>query len=102
MKAISLASSLVIGLTLSTGAYALEVDPQLPLYKPVPVGSALIKSVGSDTMGDLMRNWANEFTKLNPDVKIEIDSSGSGTAPRALLEGASQIGAMSRPMRSEE
>ena len=53
-------------------------------------------------MGDLMQNWASEFTKLNPDVKVEIDSKGSGTAPRALLEGASQIGPMSRPMRSEE
>ncbi len=102
MKPIGLAACLVIGLTLSTTARALDVDPQLPAYQPVPVGSAVIKSVGSDTMGDLMRNWANEFTKLNPDVKIEIDSRGSGTAPPALLEGASQIGAMSRPMRSEE
>ncbi len=102
MKTIGLASCFVIGLALSTAAHALDVDPQLPAYQPVPVGSAVIKSVGSDTMGDLMRNWANEFTKLNPDVKIEIDSRGSGTAPPALLEGASQIGAISRPMRSEE
>lgn len=102
MKTIGLASCLVIGLALSTAAHGLEVDPQLPAYRPVPVGSAAIKSVGSDTMGDLMRNWANEFTRLNPEVKIEIDSTGSGTAPTALLEGASQIGAMSRPMRSEE
>ena len=88
MKTIGLASCLVIGLALSTAAHGLEVDPQLPAYKPVPVGSAAIKSVGSDTMGDLMRNWANEFTRLNPEVKIEIDSTGSGTAPTALLEGA--------------
>lgn len=102
MKTLGLASCFVVGLALSTAAYALDVDPQLPPYQPVPVGSAIIKSVGSDTMGDLMRNWANGFTKLNPDVKIEIDSRGSGTAPPALLEGASQIGPMSRPMRSEE
>jgi phosphate transport system substrate-binding protein len=102
MKAITILTSIIIGLTLSTGARALDVDPQLPAYKPVPVGSALIKSVGSDTMGDLMRNWAGEFTKLNPDVNVEIDSRGSGTAPPALLDGVSQIGPMSRPMRSEE
>ena len=102
MKAISLASSLVIGLTLAAAAHALDVDPQLPAYLPVPVGSALIKSVGSDTLGDLMRGWAGEFTKLNPNVKIEVDSQGSATAPPALLEGVSQIGPMSRPMRSEE
>jgi phosphate transport system substrate-binding protein len=49
-----------------------------------------------------MRNWADQFTKLNPAVKIEVESKGSGTAPSALLEGVSQLGPMSRPMRSEE
>ena len=69
MKTIGLASCFVIGLALSTAAHALDVDPQLPPYQPVPVGSSVIKSVGSDTMGDLMRNWANGFAKLNPDVR---------------------------------
>ena len=53
-------------------------------------------------MGDLMRNWAAQFTKLNPAVKIEVESKGSSTAPPALIDGASQLGAMSRSMRSEE
>jgi len=102
MKAISLASSVIIGMTLATGAHALDVDPQLPAYEPVPIGAALIKSVGSDTLGDLMRNWADEFAKLNPNVKIEVNSQGSATAPPALLDGVSQIGPMSRPMGSKE
>jgi phosphate transport system substrate-binding protein len=101
MKELTIVSSLIIGL-LSTGAGALDVDPQLPPYKPAPVGSAQIKSVGSDTLGDLMRSWAQEFTKQNPNVKIEVDSQGSSTAPPALLDGISQIGPMSRPMQSEE
>ena len=49
-----------------------------------------------------MRIWADEFTKLNPKVKIVVDSKGSGTAPAALLDGTAQLGPMSRPMRSEE
>jgi phosphate transport system substrate-binding protein len=102
MKAVTIVSSLIIGLTLSTGTRALDVDPQLPVYTPVAVGSARIKSVGSDTLGDLVRNWAQAFTKLNPNVKIEVDSQGSSTAPPALLDGVSQIGPMSRPMRSQE
>jgi phosphate transport system substrate-binding protein len=102
MRIVSLASSGIIAMTLATGAHALDVDPQLPAYKPVPVGAAQIKSVGSDTLGDLMRGWAAEFTKLNPNVKIEVDSQGSATAPPALRDGVSQIGPMSRPMRSEE
>jgi phosphate transport system substrate-binding protein len=95
-------ASLFVGLMLSNEAFALEMDPQIPAYAPAPLGAAHIKSVGSDTMGELMRGWAGQFTKLNPNVKIEVDSAGSNTAPPALLDGAAQIGAMSRPMRSEE
>ena len=84
------------------GAHALEVDPQLPAYAPAPVGAAVIKSVGSDTMGELMRKWASAFSRLDPEVKFEIESKGSGTAPAALVDGTTQLGAMSRPMRSEE
>jgi phosphate transport system substrate-binding protein len=102
MKTLSLVSSVLFGVTLVTGAHALDVDPQLPAYKPVPIGSTEIKSVGSDTLGDLMRKWADQFTKLNPTVKIEVESKGSSTAPPALLDGVSQLGPMSRPMRSEE
>ena len=83
MKTLSLASSVLIGVTLVTGARALDVDPQLPAYKPVQLGSAEIKSVGSDTMGDLMRNWADQFTKLNPDSE---DRSGEQRiSPQRLL-----------------
>jgi phosphate transport system substrate-binding protein len=102
MRQTVLALFLVIGFGLPTGARALEVDPQLPAYAPMPVGAAVIKSVGSDTMGDLMRNWASGFSKLNPDVRFEIESKGSGTAPAALIDGTSQLGPMSRPMRSDE
>lgn len=70
MRRPGLAVSLVIGFGLLTGARALEVDPQIPVYAPAPVGAAIIKSVGSDTMGELMRNWATAFSKLNPDVKF--------------------------------
>jgi phosphate transport system substrate-binding protein len=92
MKSLALVSSVLVGITLATGAHALDVDPQLPAYKPVPVGSAEIKFVGSDTLGDLMRNWADEFAKLNPNVKIEVESKGSSTAPRALVDGVSRLG----------
>jgi phosphate transport system substrate-binding protein len=102
MKRLTIASAMLIGVALTTGAAALDVDPHFPPYKPVSLDSAQIKSVGSDTLGDLMRNWANGFSKLNPNVKIDVESKGSNTAPAALLDGVSQLGPMSRPMRSEE
>ena len=61
-----------------------------------------IKSVGSDTLGHEITFWAKAFKELYPDVNIEIEASGSATAPAALLEGASQFGPMSRPMSAEE
>jgi len=102
MKTSTLALSVLVGVTLGTGARAVDLDPQLPPYAPAPVSAALIKSVGSDTMGELMKNWAGGFSKLNPNVKFEIESKGSVTAPAALVDGASQLGPMSRPMASEE
>jgi hypothetical protein len=38
MKPLNIASSILIGVTLVTRAYALDVDPKLPAYKPVSVG----------------------------------------------------------------
>ena len=49
-----------------------------------------------------MTLWAKAFESLYPDVKIEIEATGSATAPAALLEGTSQFGPMSRPMTADE
>ena len=49
-----------------------------------------------------MTLWAKAFENLYPDVKIEIEATGSATAPAALLDGKSQFGPMSRPMTAEE
>ena len=81
---------------------AITLDQSLPAYQAVTGISGQIKSVGSDTLGHEITLWAKAFKGLYPDVKIEIEASGSATAPPALLEGASQFGPMSRPMTVEE
>jgi len=45
---------------------------------------------------------ADGFKGLYPNVNIELESKGSATAPPALLDGASQLGPMSRPIDSGE
>ena len=100
MRLLSLAT--VASLMLSTAAIAVELDPQLPAYKTVGSLAGQIKSVGSDTMGDLMKQWAEGFKALYPNVTVDVDAKGSSTAPPALTEGASQLGPMSRPMQSKE
>ena len=83
-------------------AQAVQVDKELPDYKPAQGISGSIKSVGSDTLNNLMTLWAEEFAKHYPNVKIEIEGKGSATAPPALIQGTAQLGPMSRPMKGSE
>lgn len=79
-----------------------KVDDRLPSYKPVQGVSGTIKSVGSDTLNNLMTLWAEKFKEQYPNVQVEIEGKGSSTAPPALIEGASNFGPMSRPMKDAE
>ncbi len=86
----------------ATTTLALEVDPNLPAYKRVSGVSGSIKSVGSDTLNNLMTLWSEGFRSLYPSVKNSIEGKGSSTAPPALIEGTAQLGPMSRAMKSME
>lgn len=97
-----------VGLTAAVaGASALmasgpQIDSKLPVYRPTSGVSGSIKSIGSDTMNNLMTLWGEEFKSLYPAVQIEVEGKGSSTAPAALIEGQAQFGPMSRPMKSSE
>ncbi|MDZ4728752.1 MAG: phosphate ABC transporter substrate-binding protein [Xanthomonadales bacterium] len=64
--------------------------------------SGSLASVGSDSLGNLMVFWAEAFKQLYPSVDINIQSSGSATAPPALAMGSADIGPMSRLMNEQE
>ncbi|MDF1525712.1 MAG: phosphate ABC transporter substrate-binding protein [bacterium] len=78
------------------------VDKNLPTYMPVKGVSGSIKSVGSDTLNNLMTLWAEGFKKVYPNVSVEIEGKGSSTAPPALIAGTSNFGPMSRKMKDKE
>jgi phosphate transport system substrate-binding protein len=86
----------------AAAADALQVDPALPAYSAVSGVSGSVSSVGSDTLNNVMTLWAETFNKLYPNVKIQIEGKGSGTAPPALIGGTAQLGPMSREMKSSE
>ncbi|TDF39633.1 phosphate ABC transporter substrate-binding protein PstS family protein [Alteromonadaceae bacterium M269] len=71
-------------------------------YEPVPGVDGKIISVGSDTLASLMTFWAEGFKQQYPNVNIQIQASGSSTAPPALTEGTANIGPMSRPLKPSE
>jgi len=83
-------------------AGGVTVDPQLSAYRPASAVSGSIKSVGSDTMNNLMALWAEAFKKFYPNVQVEIEGKGSSTAPPALVAGTATFGPMSRRMKSRE
>jgi phosphate transport system substrate-binding protein len=100
-KGIVLSSALAM-LLAAASASAVDVDPSLPTYTPVSGISGNLKSIGSDTLNNLMTFWSEGFRARYPAVKIAVEGKGSSTAPPALIEGAAQFGPMSREMKSSE
>ena len=79
-----------------------KVDANLAAYKSVGGVSGNIKSVGSDTMNNLMTLWAEGFQKFYPNVDVAIEGKGSTTGPPALKEGTANFAPMSRAMKPAE
>lgn len=94
-------AAVAVALT-SWSVQAQQVDPALTDYKAVSGVSGSLKSIGSDTLNNLMTLWAEGFKGMYPNAKIEIEGKGSSTAPPALIAGTAQFGPMSRPMKSAE
>lgn len=92
----------VIGLTSLLSFSAQAVDADLPEYKKVSGVSGNLSSVGSDTLANMMTFWAEDFKRTYPNVNVQIQAAGSSTAPPALTEATSNIGPMSRKMKSRE
>ena len=79
-----------------------QLDPNLAAYVKVQGVRGTINAAGSDTMLELQTLMAEEFRKLYPQVKIQVEGKGSSTAPPALIEGTVQLGDMSRKMKNQE
>jgi phosphate transport system substrate-binding protein len=57
---------------------------------------------GSDTMVILCQRWAENYMGQHKDATIQVTGGGSGTGIAALINGATDICASSRPMKKEE
>jgi phosphate transport system substrate-binding protein len=96
---LGVAATLTAGIVLAGVA---TVDERISSYTPVSGIAGNLNSVGSDTLNNLMTLWSEAFRAIYPNVNIQIEGKGSSTAPPALIEGTSQLGPMSRPMKSSE
>lgn len=95
-KAVIVVCAMLLGV--STPA----AETKLKKYEAVAGISGTLNSVGSDTLNNMMTLWAESFKRAYPNVTIQIEGKGSSTAPPALIQGVSQLGPMSREMKSKE
>ncbi len=89
-------------LAAAAASAAVMVDPSLPSYRSKSGISGNLKSIGSDSLNNLMTLWSEGFRAQYPNVQIEIEGKGSSTAPPALIAGTAHFGPMSRPMKGAE
>jgi phosphate transport system substrate-binding protein len=85
-----------------TFATPVEVDPAVKPYQKASGITGNLNSIGSDTLNNLMTLWAENFKKVYPSVRIQVEGKGSSTAPPALISSTAQLGPMSREMKSTE
>jgi phosphate transport system substrate-binding protein len=65
-------------------------------------GTTTIQVRGSDTMVNVAQAWAEEYTKVQPAVGVEVSGGGSGVGIAALERGTIDIANASRNMKTEE
>jgi phosphate transport system substrate-binding protein len=94
--------SATVLLTASTAAAQVQVDQKIAAYAPTEGVSGTIKSIGSDTMNNLMTLWGEGFRGHYPSVRLEVEGKGSSTGPPALISGSAQFAPMSREMKAAE
>lgn len=70
-------------------------------YEPAKLSGTLTVA-GSTSVTPLMQKMAEKYQELNPDAKIEIQSTGSSAGIEAVIDGAADIAMASRELKDEE
>jgi phosphate transport system substrate-binding protein len=64
--------------------------------------SGTISVSGAFALYPMMTVWAEEFTKLHPDVQFDVQGGGAGKGMTDTIAGAVDIGMISRAIKPEE
>lgn len=62
----------------------------------------MVSVEGSDTMGDLLKVWSQEFMKNNPDVPVSINIGDTSQGIAALIARTTDLASASRDLTDEE
>jgi phosphate transport system substrate-binding protein len=78
---------------------------EAPAVEPVATEEPLSGNIsvsGAFALYPMMTVWAEEFTKLNPDVQFDVQGGGAGKGMTDTIAGAVDIGMISRSIKPEE
>lgn len=64
--------------------------------------SGTISVSGAFALYPMMTVWAEEFTKVHPDVQFDVQGGGAGKGMTDTIAGAVDIGMISRSIKDEE
>ena len=64
--------------------------------------SVRLQGAGATFPNPLYQKWLSEYTKLNPDVRIDYQSIGSGGGIKQIKEGTVDFGASDSPMSDDD
>jgi phosphate transport system substrate-binding protein len=81
------------------------IDPEAspyPTFIVDPAAKGTVRCVGSSAVALLLNAIRGDFRGSQPAIELEVVSSGSGSAPKALAAGESDLAPMSRAMRDSE
>lgn len=81
------------------------IDPEAspyPTFIADPAARGALRCVGSSAVALLLNAIRSDFRESQPEIELEVVSSGSGSAPKALAAGESDLAPMSRAMRESE
>jgi phosphate transport system substrate-binding protein len=82
---------------------AIDIDQSpYPRFVADPSIKGTVRCVGSSAVGLILNAIRKDFNSAEPDIELEIVSSGSGEAPKMLASGESDLAPMSRAMKPEE
>jgi phosphate transport system substrate-binding protein len=78
-----------------------EAPTEVPTATEEPL-SGTISISGAFALYPMMTVWAEEFTKLHPDVQFDVQGGGAGKGMTDTIAGAVDIGMISRSIKDEE
>ena len=90
-KKIRILSVVIAAMALLSGLFCCASQPQ-----------KTIKISGAFALYPMMSIWAEEYQKINPDVKIEVSGGGAGKGMADAIQGLVDIGMVSRDIYQAE